>query len=128
MNTYFRWFLLCFLFSCEKGHIQQHHGEPPSIRSAYPGRSVIYREGDTIKIKAKISDNIELHEISVTLKDVSKNRSLLNLNEHIHVQNYHLDTFLILPVKNPGARYQFKIYANNHAEKSILHEEVIEVL
>ena len=115
-------FISLFTVSCANDNAAKEDTEAPVIEWLSPVSNTTYNSGDTIKIKALISDNDELHEGELKLLNKNSGVELLKKELHIHeLKQYTVDEIYV--VKNDDdAELKLQISASDHHEHTTTKE------
>jgi hypothetical protein len=104
---------LIFVFACKKSDVV-----PPEIVVTSPQQNQAFSSGQTITIKATITDNVGLHMIHVIAAD-NTGGHWVHSEEHVDGKNFEVyKTF----VANPGRIYTIIIDATDHNDNTASRE------
>ncbi len=119
---------LAILFtSCEKD--DKPTTEDPKVDKEAPVITFLapdttsYMSGMTMPIKFTVTDNDELHEIHLSVTNITDAKELLHFEMHQHGQSATIDTSLVIPAGGMHREFEIKAEASDHngneSEKSI---------
>lgn len=114
----FLYITICAAFlSCEKDD-----GSGPSVDSEAPGITIeaplegtSYHVGDTMPIQIFVTENDQLHEIDVTLRDLSDSSRVFLLHRHQHGLQYTVDTSFVLTADAGEKDFAVEVIASDHS-------------
>lgn len=89
---------LAFATSCKPDDNNNTPSPSPSVvfTVTSPEAGKAYMQGDTIRIKAKLSFETELHGWELELKNkADNNKEVLKVEEHTHEKTVEIDTFWV---------------------------------
>jgi len=111
-----------FFTACTDNNAAEEDTEAPVIEMLSPAANTNFKTGDTLRIKAAISDNDELHEGEVKLTNISTNTDLLKYDLHVHeLKQYTVDTMYIIKADD-NANLKLLITASDHHEHNTIKE------
>lgn len=73
-----------------------------------------YMSGMTMPIKFSVTENDELHEIQLTVTDLSTSNQLMILQMHKHGQTATIDTSMVIPSGGMHRDFEIKAEASDH--------------
>lgn len=103
-------FLIALLCACKK---EAGDTSRPVIALTSPTDHQTFAAGQTVTISATITDNDELHEVHLYVKNKSTGAEVLHLEEHTDVKSY---TLLKTFTAQVGITYKIELEANDHGE------------
>ena len=84
----------------------------PVITLTSPSDTTIINAGDTVLLKATVSDNKSPHEVYITFKNTDEDSVLLYEHPYIHgAKNYN---FSVIWITGSAASYQLMVEADDH--------------
>ena len=85
----------------------------PVITLISPTNNQSFTAGQTVTISATITDNDELHEVHLYVRNKATSAEVLHLEEHTDMKTYNLlKTF----TAQAGITYKIELEANDHAD------------
>src|SRR5215213_11684883 len=109
MKTFFRLFILFFLFGCKK-----NDEVAPVITMISPTENIAITGGQTILVKATITDNEGIHMVHAICVD-NLGGHLLHFEEHFEGKTYSLNQSF--PTIS-GRTYTLEVEAIDHADNT----------
>ncbi|MBO9682507.1 MAG: DUF4625 domain-containing protein [Flavisolibacter sp.] len=107
---------LLFVFGCKKSDVT-----PPEIVVISPQQSQVFSSGQTVTIKATITDNVGLHMVHVIAVD-NTGGHWAHSEDHVDGRNFQVNkTF----VTNPGKTYTITIEATDHDDNTASKEIIV---
>lgn len=111
--------LLFFCFSCGKPDLIS-----PVITLASPQENQVFTAGQTVTVKATITDNEGIHMVHLIVLDKSNNGHMVHFEDHFDGKTYELEkTFPALA----GKSFSIEIDATDHNENVTKKELTISV-
>lgn len=111
----------CFVFSCTKNT----GPDEPVITLTTPTDTTTINAGDTIQIAGKISDNKDLHEFYLTIKNNNTDSVVAYENPYVHgAKTYSFDYFWIT---GDSAIYTVTVKVLDHESHSTSKEVLLHV-
>lgn len=114
MKKVFTILLLSFLLGCKKSD-----ETAPSITVLSPNQGQVFTGGQTVAIKASVSDNNELHMVHVTVLDNTTNGHLVHTEQHPDAKSFDVNESF---VPQAGRSYTIEIEASDHDENTTKKE------
>ncbi|MCX6199746.1 MAG: Ig-like domain-containing protein [Bacteroidetes bacterium] len=111
----------CLVFSCTKNT----GPEEPVITITNPTDTTNINAGDTIEIKGALSDNINLHEFYLTIKNNSTDSVLVYDNPYVHGGKTY--PFNYLWITRDSAIYKLTLKVLDHESHTTSKEVLIHV-
>lgn len=109
------------LFSCTK-----YTGpEEPVITLVIPSDTTTINAGDTIEIKGTVSDNKDLHEFYLTIKNNNNDSVVANENPYVHGAKTH--NFDYWWITRDSAIYTLSVKVLDHENHSTTKEVLLHV-
>lgn len=109
MKIYLFGMLLC-LASCGKGD-----RVPPEIMITLPTENQLFKGGQTVNLRANITDNFGIQSIHITVKDNSTGSNIIDMDEYPYENAYNLNkTFQVDSVRS----YSISIDVTDNNENS----------
>lgn len=90
---------LCLLSACQKKESEPKTSQL-KIDIMSPKAQSEYHYGDTVFIKAHISNDQEMHGYSVLLNSKLDAKELMSYEAHAHGSTFHIDTFWVNNLNN----------------------------
>ena len=85
----------------------------PVIALTSPTDHQTFAAGQTVTISATITDNDELHEVHLYVRNKATGAEVLHLEEHTDLKTYNLlKTFAV----QAGVTYKIELEANDHGD------------
>ncbi len=84
--------LSAILWSCKKEDKPQEDRTKPTISVVSPANNTMFMNGDAIHIKVNITDNDELHDCTVQLKNLTANTTLIDIEKDVDEATFAVDT------------------------------------
>ena len=101
--------LVVVIVACKKS---SGDSTKPVINVTSPNANQVFNAGQVIPISATISDNSELHEVSLEIVNKGTSAVLIHNHYHVDVMTYNLnDTY----TAGAGITYKMKIEAMDHS-------------
>lgn len=95
--------------NCSKNN---RDNQPPVINLSSPSNHQTFAVGDKVPITATISDDDELHEVHLYVKNKATGIDILHVEEHPDTKTFNLSkTF----AGQSGVTYKIQIEANDHS-------------
>ena len=85
----------------------------PVIALSTPSDHQNFKAGQTVTISASISDNDELHEVHLYVKNKATSAEILHVEEHTDTKTY---TLLKTFTAQAGVTYKIELEANDHSD------------
>lgn len=103
------------LFSCGKDEPMEDDNKPV-VTILSPSASDTYVSGDTVQIRAMITDNDELHEITASLNRThnGSTEEVWTFDEHSHTGTYELVGSYVVAVPGMGNDFELTVNASDH--------------
>ena len=102
--------IAAFLCSCKK---DAGDTSRPVIALSSPTDHQTFTAGQTVTISATITDNDELHEVHLYVRNKATGTEVLHLEEHTDMKAYNLlKTF----TAQAGITYKIELEANDHGD------------
>jgi len=106
-------FFLFFIFGCNKSDVI-----PPEIVLLSPQQNQVFSSGQTVTIKATVTDNVGLHMVHVIAVD-NTGGHWVHSEDHVDGRSFQVNkTF----VTNPGKTYTITIEATDHDDNTASKE------
>jgi hypothetical protein len=113
MKTAVSALFLFFVFGCKKPDVL-----PPEIVVITPQQNQTFSSGQTVTIKATVTDNVGLHMVHVIAID-NNGGHWVHSEDHVDGKSFHVNkTF----VTNPGNTYTITIEATDHDDNTAFKE------
>jgi len=101
-------FLLIFA-ACEK----ETTPPSPTVHVHQPTAGTTYNSGDTVWIEAHYTDEDELHECHLDVKNTTSDTTFLHVHAHSHGTSYEIDTFVVVTA-SMHSDFQLTAMGTNH--------------
>jgi Bacterial Ig domain len=98
------------VLGCSKKDQSDH--EAPVIQMISPTTNQVFQAGDSVHIRASISDNTEIHEVHLYVTNSANGALILHFEEHLDAATYTLDKAF---AAQTGVTYKIEIDANDHS-------------
>jgi hypothetical protein len=108
--------VLVFVFGCKK-----HDEIAPEISVTSPQQNQVFSSGQTVTIKATITDNEGLHMIHVIAVD-NTGGHWVHSEDHVDGKTFQVNKSF---VTNPGKTYTITIDATDHNENAATKEIIV---
>lgn len=102
------------LAACNKEDDPKEDKQAPTVTILAPDDTTAYMSGMTMPLKAEISDNDELHEVSLEVTDLTDTVELFHMHVHEDSQNAILDTSIVIPAGPVHRDLEIKFTASDH--------------
>lgn len=102
-------FAIVVLAACKK---DKGDSEKPMINVTSPQANQQFNAGQVISISATISDNIQLHDIGLSVQNKTSGAELVHNHYHVDASNYTLNETY---TAGGGITYKIKIEATDHS-------------
>lgn len=114
--------LVCFLTlnilltACNEDTNNGQDEEAPIISISSPTTTDTYVSGDTLQIKALITDNDQLHDMGATLTRTHNNETVevWTYSNHSHANTYDMSETYVIEVPGMHNDFELTIWADDH--------------
>lgn len=89
--------------------------QPPVIQVISPTPNQVFNAGDSVHIRAQVSDNTEIHEVHCFVTIGTTSTLVLHFEEHLDAASFTLDKAFAV---QSGVTYRIEIDANDHSDNA----------
>lgn len=120
--------LLSIVFiSCEKDDADKVDTEQPVVKILAPD-TTIYSSGMNLPVIAKITENDQLHEITVQITNLTQSEIVFRTHTHNHSRSTVYETSMLLPNVGSKQLYEIVVSATDHVGNEASDTVTTEVL
>jgi hypothetical protein len=116
MKTTVSVLFLFFVFGCKKSDVV-----PPEVVVISPQQNQAFSSGQTVTIKATVTDNVGLHMVHVIAID-NTGGHWVHSEDHVDGKSFQVNKIF---VTNPGNTYTITIEATDHADNTASKEIIV---